>query len=285
MGSQNLRSKANYKMHRHRKRLWLEEIDKRILILEENSYKVGLSHIENILLPEECVKSEGEDNYIFSSNHVFIQRRLSKMSSNLNYNVILAFNEETFNYFNLENVRCPSLNKYITNTIVPRIIMDLKTEKRKNELALRIVKPNNEELESRNIRRLKNEDYRKFNETRRTSIIPGKINYTKKHTSEEKNKKYIQLKDQNETKFKEKLSFIHIHIKNIGEKKKISIDEEEKQEETNIQLSPVQKIESPVIDSDSTNADQEQQYSSNDGSEYSDYGDSEIDSDLVAYFR
>jgi len=288
MGSQNLRSKANYKMHKNRKKIWLEEIDRRILVLEKQTYNIGLSHIENILLPHECIESEGEDKYVFSSNHVFIQRQLSKMSSNLNYNIILAFNIETFNYFNLEAIRCPSLTNYVTNKIIPRILSDLKAEKRKNELALRIVEPTVEELKERNLRRIKNEDCRKSNETRRISIVPGKINYLKKHTIAEKNEKYLKLRDQNEKRFKEKISCIHIHIKNIGEKKEQNNNiplYEEDSEKICGKLSPVQNTELPVIDSNSVDVDQDVRYSSSDGSEYSGYGDNEIDNDLVEYFR
>jgi len=285
MGSQNLRNNASYKMHKNRKKLWLEEIDKRILLLEDSTYRIGLSHIENVLLPKECIKSEGEDDYVFSSNHVFIQRKLSKMSSDLNYNIILAFNHETFNYFNLENIRCPSLTNYITNKIIPRILKDLKAEKRKNELALRLVVPTDQELKERNLRRKINEDFRQLKEKRRLSIIPGKINYIRKHTTIEKNTKYLQLKEQNEKKFKEKLSFIYLHIKNIGQVKKPVVVENYEEEEISEKFSPVQQNESPVFDSDSDGVVQDAQYSSIEESEYSGHGDSEIDSDLVEYFR
>jgi len=285
MGSQNLRNNASYKMHKNRKKLWLEEIDKRISLLENGTYRIGLSHIENVLLPKECIKSEGEDNYIFSSNHVFIHRKLSKMSSDLNYNVILAFNDETFNYFNLENIRCPSLTNYITNKIIPRILIDLKVEKRKNELALRLVVPNDQELEERSIRRKANENFRQLKEERRLSIIPGKINYIRKHTTVEKNEKYLQLKEQNEKRFNEKLSFIYLHIKNIGQMEKTTIVENYEEEEISEKFSPVQQNESPVFDSDSDDVVQDAQCSSIEESEYSGYGDSEIDSDLVEYFR
>jgi len=296
MGAQNLRNNASHKMHKSRKKLWLEELNKRILLLEEEKYRIGLSHIENVLLPKECITSEGEDKYVFSSNHVFIQRNLSKMSSNLNYNIILAFNEETFNYFNLEDVRCPSLTKYIVNKIIPRILTNLKIEKRKNELALRLVQPTTEELEERNLRRIKNEDFRRINEVKRTSVIPGKINYKLKRTTTEKTNKYIQIKEQNEQKFKEKISFMNIHIKNIGQNRKPQIVSDEEQdvsdeeqneviEQNSGKSSPVQKVESPVLDSDSDNAVQDKQDISGEESEYSGGGDSEIDSDLVAYFR
>jgi len=297
MGSQNLRNTASFKMHKNRKKLWLEEVNKRILLLENKTYKIGLSHIENVLLPSEGIKSEGEDGYIFSSNHIFIERKLSKMSSDLKYNVILAFNEETFNYFNLENIRCPSLTKYITDKIIPRIIIDLKLEKRKNELALRIIKPTTEEIEERKLRRMENEKHRQLKEVKRLEIIPGKINYIKKHTNIEKNKKYMQLKDQNEKHFKEKISFMHIHINNIGqnankripseiiEEQEYENQENEEQKEINKQLSPVQEAESPVFDSDSDSVVQDQQYSSYGSSEYSGECHNEIDSDLVDYFR
>jgi len=220
MVSQNLRNKAYYQLHKERKKTLLDDVSFKIKNIERNSYMIGLIHNDNILLPEESIESTGEDKYIFNQNNIYITRKIEKMSSNLKYKIIIAFNEETFKYFNLEHIRSTSLVKYIREKVIYRILEDLYKTKRKTELALKIVEPNEEEAHERRLRTLENEDYRKKKRIKREKAARQEVNvqtnYLREHTKEEKVKKWKDLEKTNLNNFKKQLSFINVTINHVG---------------------------------------------------------------------
>jgi len=220
MVSQNLRNKAYFHLHKERKKTLLNDVLFKIENIKRNSYLIGLIHNDNISLPEEAIESIGEDKYIFNQNNIYITRKIKKMSSNLKYKIIIAFNEETFNHFNLEHIRSASLMRYITEKVIHRILEDLYKTKRKTELALKIVEPNEEEAHERQLRALENEDCRKRKRIKRVKAARQEINvqsgYLKEHTKEEKVKKWKDLEKTNLNNFKKQLSFINVTINYVG---------------------------------------------------------------------
>jgi len=236
MGSKTIRNLASRKMHKSRKAILLEEIKNRIKIISGKEYLVGLIHKENHEIPEEAFNSVLEEKYFFSLNNVSIFRKLYKMSSDLKYNVVMAFNKETFEHLELEEIRCPSLKKYIYNKVVPWILEELEKMKRMCELSLRLVKPNPEEVlsiynrkqtqeerQQRNKER-KEKKRKKLNENviirQRNSEIIKKLDLVTKEKEnlmkEKKKNKWLSLKDTNQEKFKANISRMNINISNTG---------------------------------------------------------------------
>jgi len=216
MGSRNLRNKASFKLHRERKKALLDETVRRIRLLEQRKFKLGLIHLDNIELPNEAIESVGEDEYIFSFNNIFITRKIQKMSSDLKYKVILTFDDNYYEQLKLEEIRSKSLLHYINNKVIPRILDDLHIIKRMSELALKLIEPNEKEKKEKVIRRQQNEHHRDIKIKKRETIIEGKTNYLIKHTAEEKRKKLNDLKVSNISNFIENISSMNIVINNIG---------------------------------------------------------------------
>jgi len=216
MGSRNLRNKASYKLHKERKKALLDETVRRIKLLEQRKFKLGLIHLDNIEMPDEAIESVGEDEYIFSFNNIFITRKIQKMSSDLKYKVVLTFDDNYFDELKLEKIRSNSLVYYINHKIIPRILKDLYIIKRMSELALKLIEPNTKEKEEKLIRKNENEYHRNIKTKKRETIINGKTNYFIKHTAEEKRKKLNDLKVSNITNFINNISSMNITVNNIG---------------------------------------------------------------------
>jgi len=236
MGSKTIRNVASRKMHKSRKLILLDEIKKRIDIISEKKFWVGLIHKENHEIPEEAFDSVLEEKFFFSLDNVTIFRKLYKMSSTLNYNVVIAFNEDTFKHLELEKIRCPSLEKYIYNKVVPWILEELYKMKRICELRLKIVKPTSEELLDSYNRKQSQEEREKVKKERRENKkkkINNKIidkqdkckmikelelsaKNKNKSMKEDKKKKWLSLKDTNQEQFKANISKMNIYISNKG---------------------------------------------------------------------
>jgi len=247
MGSRRIRGKACHMMHKVRKEIMLEEINKRINILKNKRYILGLLHKDNKLLPDEAINSFEQDKFIFTLDSIKVIRRIERMSSTLNYNAILAFNQETFEELKLEKIRCPSLNKFIENKVIPWIIDELVKMKEKCEIILELREPNEQDLKEKKRRQLENETNRKRKEEKTRRYKPSEsvkkeyeifkkennISNTVKTiiTSKAKNEKWEKLRSTNETNFKKNISKMNITISNKGMlipqllKKKTSYDE------------------------------------------------------------
>jgi len=243
MGSKTVNNKSSYRMHKERKKYLKEHYNRIIDGLISNKFRIGLIKKENIISPigqGEFVT--GEDVFSMKDNYIFIERKLYKFSKVLNYNVVLTFDEDLFNDPELEEIKCKSLSNHILTKIIPRIIKELNEKIRKINVALRIEKPNREDLIERQL--IKEEkEYEEFNRRCLLESLPDeikniKVQYAKeksmsklKVTKEQKHEKWIKLKDNNIKQFKEKIGKLNINIKFSGydikpkNLKRVSVDE------------------------------------------------------------
>jgi len=205
---------ASHKMYNERKRILLDTVDETIEKLEKNQYNLGLRHKQNVLIPKDAIASFKDDKISINRNLLVVTRTVKKLSKDLNYDIILIFDDKLFNENKLEHVRSKSLAWYINNKIVPIIIEDLREQKRSTEVLLRIREPNGKELNDRNKLREENEE-RNYKKRMFNDIINEQDNKKSgkpQKTQEQKRQKWLDLRESNKANYLSKLGFYSIDI-------------------------------------------------------------------------
>jgi len=215
MVSSQVRNLASSKMYKERKRILLDTVDETIEKLESNQYSLGLVHNQNVLIPKDAVASFKNDNIYVSRNHLIVKRTVKKLSKDLNYKIILTFDDKLFDDNKIEHIRSKSLRWYIDNRIVPIIVTDLKKQKRSTEVLLRIRDPNEEELKERNRRRDIIEERKQIRNEIDELVGRNKKVIKKRQqqvTPEQKKQKWMDLKEDNRKNYLSRLGFYRIDI-------------------------------------------------------------------------
>jgi len=215
MVSSQVRNLASSKMYKERKRILLDTVDETIEKLESNQYSLGLVHNQNVLIPKDAVASFKNDNIYVSRNHLIVKRTVKKLSKDLNYKIILTFDDKLFDDNKIEHIRSKSLRWYIDNRIVPIIVTDLKKQKRSTEVLLRIRDPNEEELKERNKRRDIIEERKQIRNEIDELVGRNKKVIKKRQqqvTPEQKKQKWMDLKEDNRKNYLSRLGFYRIDI-------------------------------------------------------------------------
>jgi len=231
MVSRSINNKSSYRMHKDRKKYLKEYYNSIIDRLTSKCYKLGLRKKENIISPLSTGEHVcNEEKFTINENLVIVERKLFKLSKELKYDVILTFDDNTFDDYILEEIRCKSLSNYIVDRIIPRIINDLKEKVRKINVLLKIERPNMSDLQEREaerdliasqkfiedsilegLQKQIKEECKDFRENKNKKRKKEK-NKKKDVTIEEKTRKWKNLKDDNIKNFKEKIKNYHISI-------------------------------------------------------------------------